>query len=102
VQPTTSSHVGGINSVEKPRRIRCKPKFPCNLCKGDHLTHLCPGILEVQRLWSMSARSFDSESFEVSSQSIQPLVEKVVMSIQSLVGPTPRLGGEMPLELVVS
>ena len=79
VQPTTASHAGGIDSVEKPRQIGRKSKFPCNLCKGDHLTHLCPGILEVQRLWSLSARSSDFESFEVSSQSIQPLVEKVVM-----------------------
>jgi hypothetical protein len=40
VQPATASHVGGIGSVKKPRRIGHKPKFPCNLCKGDHLTHL--------------------------------------------------------------
>jgi hypothetical protein len=67
VKPTTTSHAGGINSVERPRRIGHKPKFPCKLCKGDHLTHLCPEILEVQRLWSLSASSFDYESFEVSS-----------------------------------
>jgi hypothetical protein len=102
VKPTTASHVGGINYVKKPRRIGCKPKLPCKLCKGDHLTHLCPGILEVQRLWSLSARSFDSESFEVSSQSIQPLVAKVVMLMQSSVDPTPLLGGEVPLDHVVS
>jgi hypothetical protein len=47
VQPATASHDGGIDSVEKPRRIRSKPKFPCNICKGDHLTHLCPGLPEV-------------------------------------------------------
>jgi hypothetical protein len=91
VQPTTASHAGSIDSIEKPRRIGCKPKFPCNLCKGDHLTHLCPGILEVQILWSLSARSSDSESSQVSSQSIQPLVEKVVMSMQSSDDPTPLL-----------
>jgi hypothetical protein len=102
VQPTTASHAGGINSVEKPRRIGRKPKFPCKLCKGDHLTHLCPGIPEVQRLWSLSASSSDSESFEVSSQSIQPLVEKVVMPMQSSADPTPLLRGEVPLDLVVS
>jgi hypothetical protein len=102
VQPTTASHAGGINSVEKPRWIGRKPKFPCKLCKGDHLTHLCPGIPEVQRLWSLSASSSDSESFEVSSQSIQPLVEKVVMPMQSSTDPTPLLGGEVPLDHVVS
>jgi hypothetical protein len=102
VQPTTASHAGGIDSIEKPRWIGRKPKFPCNLCKGDHLTHLCPGIPEVQRLWSLSTSSSDSESSEVSSQPIHPLVEKVVMPMQSSDDPTPLLGGEVPLDLVVS
>jgi hypothetical protein len=102
VKPTTASHTGGINSIEKPRRIGRKPKFPCKLCKGDHLIHLCPGIPEVQILWSLSASSSDSEYFEVSSQSIQPLVEKVVIPMQSSVDPTPLLEGEVPLDLVVS
>jgi hypothetical protein len=88
VKPSTASHAGGIDFVKKPRRIGCKPKFPYKLCKGDHLTHLCPGIPEVQRLWSLSARSYDYKSSEVSSQPIQPLVEKVVMPIQSLTDPT--------------
>jgi hypothetical protein len=45
--PATASHVGGIDTVEKPRCIGCKPKFPCNICEGDHLTHLCPAIQVV-------------------------------------------------------
>jgi hypothetical protein len=45
--PATASHVGGIDMVEKPRHIECKPKFPCNLCKGYHLTHLCLVIIVV-------------------------------------------------------
>jgi hypothetical protein len=102
VQPTTASHVGGMGFVEKPIQIGRKPKFPCNICKGDHLTHLCPGIAEVQRLWSLSASSSNSESSEVSLQPIQPLVEKVVMLMQSSFDPTPLLGGEVPLHHVVS
>jgi hypothetical protein len=70
VQPTTAIHAGGIDFVEKPRRIGRKPKFPCKLCKGDHLNHLCPDIPEVQRLWSLSTSSSDSKSSEVSSQPI--------------------------------
>jgi hypothetical protein len=70
VQPNNSSHVGCIDSVEKPRRIGHKPKFPCKLCKGDHLTHLCSSLTEVRRLWSLSGSSYDSESSEVSSQPI--------------------------------
>jgi hypothetical protein len=102
VQPTTSSHVGGIDFVEKPRQIGRKPKFPCNLYKGDHLTHLCPSLLEVQRFWSLSARSSNSGSSAVSSQSIQPLVEKVVTLMQSSTDPTLLLGGEVPLDHLVS
>jgi hypothetical protein len=102
MQPATAIHARGIDFVEKPRRIGCKPKFPCNLCKGDHLTHLCPAIPKVQRLWSLSARYFDSKSFEVSSQPIQLVVEKLVMPIQSSTNPTPILGGEVPLDHVVS
>jgi hypothetical protein len=67
VQTTTASDAMGIDFVEKPGWIGRKPKFPCKLCKGDHLTHLCPGIPEVQRLWSLSTSSFDSEFVEVSS-----------------------------------
>jgi hypothetical protein len=91
VKPNSTSHVGGIDSIEKPRWIGHKPKFPCKLCKGDHLTHLCPDILEVKILWSLSTSSYDSESSEVSSESIQPLVEK-----------SPLLGSEVPLDHVVS
>jgi hypothetical protein len=53
-------------------------------------------------LWSLSASSYDSESFEVSSQSIQPLVEKVVTLMQSSTDPIPLLRGEVPLDHVVS
>jgi hypothetical protein len=38
----------------------------------------------------------------VVSHPIQPLVEKVVMSMQSSTDPTPLLRGEVPLDLVVS
>ena len=48
--PTTASHVGGMDVDKKPRCRRFKPKFPCKICKGDHLTHLCPSISVVQRL----------------------------------------------------
>ena len=41
---TTSSHVGGMNVDKKPRCGCFKPSFPYNICKGDHLMHLCPGI----------------------------------------------------------
>ena len=32
-------------------------KFPCKLCAGDHLTHLCPKIQDAQRLLSQQGSS---------------------------------------------
>jgi hypothetical protein len=66
-KPTTASHARGIDSVEKPRWIGHKPKFPCNLCKGYHLTHLFLGLLEAGILWPLSASSSDFESSTFSS-----------------------------------
>jgi hypothetical protein len=101
-QPTTSIHARGIDSIEKPRRIGCMINFSCNLCKGDHLTHLFPGLLEVCIFWSLSARSSDYESSKVSSQHIHLMFKKVVMPMQSSADPTPFWGGDAPLDHVVS
>jgi hypothetical protein len=102
LKPTIASHARGINYVEKHRRIRHNPKFPSKICKRDQLTHLCPGLPEAQRLWSLSAISFDFDSSKVSLHSIQPLVDEVVMLMQSLTDPTPPLGGDAPSNHVVS
>ena len=32
-------------------------KFPCKLCAGDHLTHLCPKIQDAQRLLAQQGSS---------------------------------------------
>jgi hypothetical protein len=97
-QPTTAIHAGGIDSVEKPRQIRHKPKLPCKLCKGDHLTHLFPGLPKARILWFLSASSSDYESSEVSSQSIQPLVDEVFMPMQYVVDTTLLFGSDAPLD----
>ena len=31
------------------KKFKRKVKFPCKLCKDDHLTHLCPRIEEASR-----------------------------------------------------
>ena len=31
------------------KQAKCKVKFPCKLCKDDHLTYLCPCIDEASR-----------------------------------------------------
>jgi hypothetical protein len=38
------------NNVEGEKNEKKKVNFPCNLCKEDHLTHLCPKIEEAQHL----------------------------------------------------
>ena len=30
------------------KRTTGKPKFPCKICKGDHLLKECPGLSNVQ------------------------------------------------------
>jgi hypothetical protein len=88
MSPATTSHVGGINSVEKPRQIGCKTKFPCNLFKGDHLTHPCPRILVVRRLLSLYDIPSSLESSLVSQQPIQSLIDQVVVLMQYSINAT--------------
>jgi hypothetical protein len=38
------------NNVGEGKKEKRKVKFPCKLCKDDHLTHLCPKIEESLRL----------------------------------------------------
>jgi hypothetical protein len=43
---------GSNNNVGEGKKEKRKVKFPCKLCKDDHLTHLCPKIEESLRLLS--------------------------------------------------
>ena len=97
---TTASFVGVMDVDKKPRRGSFKPKFHCKVCKGYHLTHLCPGIPKVQRIWSESESSSTPKSDMVSQQSHQPLVDNVVVQVQYLADYTPLLGGEVPSDKV--
>jgi hypothetical protein len=38
------------NNVGVGKKEKRKVKFPCKICKDDHLTHLCPKIEEAFRL----------------------------------------------------
>ena len=40
------------SQVEPPSAPPRKVKFPCKLCKGDHLLHDCPGIPRILEVWS--------------------------------------------------
>jgi hypothetical protein len=56
--PTTAGHVGNdqldivhhagsVDYVDKSIKTHCKPKFPCKICKGDHLLKYFLGISKV-------------------------------------------------------
>jgi hypothetical protein len=38
------------NNVGEGKREKHKVKFPCKICTDDHLTHLCPKLVEVVRI----------------------------------------------------
>ena len=40
------------NNAGEGKKEKWKVKFPCKICKDDHLTHLCPKIKEASRLLS--------------------------------------------------
>ena len=46
------STLNGAHFKRTPR----KPKFPCKLCKGDHLLKECPGLSHVQEEWSKRSK----------------------------------------------
>ena len=39
--------------VGEGRKEKRKVKFPCKLCTNDHLTHLCPKLVEAVRLLNL-------------------------------------------------
>jgi hypothetical protein len=41
------------NNVGEGKKERRKVKFPCKICNDEHLTHLCPKLMEVKRLLSL-------------------------------------------------
>ena len=47
----SNEHVG-----EGPKDKK-KVKFPCKLCAGDHVTHLCPKIQDAQCLLAQQGSS---------------------------------------------
>jgi hypothetical protein len=89
MSPYIVSDVGGIHTIENPRRVRCKNKFLCRICEGDHLTRLCPATIGILEVWSSPRAPSGSESSLVSQHSISPLIDMVVMPMKSSPDPTP-------------
>jgi hypothetical protein len=102
MSPATASHVGGIHMIEKPICIGRKPKFFYRLCKGDHLTHMCPATTMVQEAWSLHGDPSGFESSLVLQHSNPSLVDTMVMSMKYSANTTLILGGDLSLDHVVS
>jgi hypothetical protein len=71
--PTTAGHVGkdpvtvnraGSFDDAKITQTTCKPKYPCKLCKGNHLLKDFPGLSKVIEAWSMQLRQPMSSTSE--------------------------------------
>jgi hypothetical protein len=45
-----------VDNVENPTNIGCKLKFPCRICKGDHLLNHFLGIPKVLEVCSMGSQ----------------------------------------------
>jgi hypothetical protein len=54
-QPVTVDHAGRVDDVKITQTTR-KPKYPCRLCKGNHLLKDCPGLSKVIEVWSTHPR----------------------------------------------
>jgi hypothetical protein len=47
------------NNAGEGKKERQKVKFPCNICMDDHLTHLCPKLVEAARILSLPPNCAD-------------------------------------------
>ena len=49
---TCAATAPSTSQVETPSAPLRKVKFPCKLCKGDHILRYCPGIPRILDVWS--------------------------------------------------
>jgi hypothetical protein len=54
-QPVTVTRAGSVDDVKITQTTR-KPKYPCRLCKGNHLLKECPSLSKVIGAWSTHPR----------------------------------------------
>ena len=51
-EATCAAIAPSTSQVGTPPTPQWKVKFPCKLCKDDHLLHECPAILRILEVWS--------------------------------------------------
>jgi hypothetical protein len=102
ISPATASHTGGIHMIEKPRHLRCKPRFLCRICEGSHLTRLCPLTAGILETWGSPKGPLGSEAYMVSQHSVPSLFDTTFMPMQSSNDTPFLLGVDASFDLVVS
>jgi hypothetical protein len=105
--PISIHHIGDkslslASYIEKPRRLRRKPKFFCRTCKGSHLTHLCLITTEIPEAWGSPKSPLNSEASVVYLHTTPPLIVSVVPPMQSSPDLTPFVKGEASLAPVTT
>jgi hypothetical protein len=97
--PAIVNDVGGIHTIENPRRVRRKPKFLCRICEGNHLNHLCPATAPIPKAWSFLGGPLGSDS----SLSSQPSLVDTTVMLMKYSDDTPLpLGVDASLDFFVS
>jgi hypothetical protein len=99
MSPTIVNNVGDIHNIEKPRHVRCKPKFLCKTCEGNHLTHLYLAIVEIPEVWFSIRGPSVSEASMVSPHPVSPLIDMKIMPMQSYPNNTPIFEGDAYLDV---
>jgi hypothetical protein len=94
VESMSPAFVNDVGDIEKPRRLRRKPKFLCRTCEGNHLTHLCPVTAGIPEAWGSPKGPSDSEASVVSPHTTSPLIDMVVTPLQSSPDLTPIVKGD--------
>jgi hypothetical protein len=102
MSPANASHAGGIHMIEKPRRLRRKPRFLCRTCEGIHLTRVCLFTTGVPEAWGTPKGPLGSEASMASQHSVPSLVDTTVMPMQSLIDTPFPLGVDVSFDLVFS
>jgi hypothetical protein len=75
--------------IEKPRCVRCNPKFLCKTCEGNHLTHLCLATARILEAWGSPKGPSGYEASVVSPHPVSSLIDMEVMPMQSSPDDTP-------------
>jgi hypothetical protein len=83
MSPTIVNDIGCIHMIEKPRHLICNPKFLCRTYEVNHLTQLCPTTARILEAWFSLEGPSGSEVSIVSPHPVSPLIDMIVMSMQS-------------------